>query len=133
MCQVWKKKVSINAFYFHVFLLTRTYFMFNFIEKLRQKPESSKTLIAFSFSFLFAGTIFLVWLTVVLPDIRQDQEIKDKVAKIEPSPFSTFFGNVANSFSALNDLASPKTGTTKLPIKNTALPWILFQWTYTLF
>lgn len=77
--------------------------MFELIEKLRQKPDSTKALVAFSVSLAFAGTIFLVWFTVVLPDIRQDNEIKEKMAKIEPSPFSTFFGNIANSFYALKD------------------------------
>lgn len=77
--------------------------MLNYIEKLRQKPEKTKTFIAFSASLFFAGTILLIWITVVFPDIRQDQAVKDRIASIEPSPFSAFFGNIANGFSGIKN------------------------------
>lgn len=75
--------------------------MFDLIHKLRQKNDRTKTFIAFSASLFFAGTIFLVWMTVVLPDVRQDKKVKDKIASIEPSPFSSFFNNIAQGFSGI--------------------------------
>lgn len=77
--------------------------MFEYLEKLRQKPEKTKNFIAFSASLFFAGCIFLMWLTVVFPDVRQDQATKDKIAAIEPSPFSALFGNIAKGFSEVQN------------------------------
>lgn len=74
-----------------------------FIEKLRQKPEKTKNFIAFSASLFFAGCIFLMWLTVVFPDVRQDKATKDKIARNEPSPFSALFGNIAKGFSGVQE------------------------------
>ena len=48
--------------------------MFNALEKLRQKPESVKKQIAFAVALSFAGIIFLVWLTVVYPDLRKENQ-----------------------------------------------------------
>lgn len=77
--------------------------MFEYLEKLRQKPEKTKTLIAFSTSLFFAGTILVVWLTVVFPDIKQDKAVRDRIASTEPSPFSIFFGNISDGFSGIKN------------------------------
>lgn len=75
--------------------------MFNYLEKLRQKPEHTKTLIAFSGSLFVAGCILLVWLTIVFPNILEDNKIRDKVLSNEPSPLSSFFENINSGFSSI--------------------------------
>ena len=80
--------------------------MFDYIEKLRQKPEHIKKQIAFLISLLFAGIIFIVWLTVIMPGFEQQKQIDDRVAKSEPSPFSTFIGMLSSGTSAMSDQVS---------------------------
>ena len=47
--------------------------MFDLIEKLRQKPNRTKKLIAFLGALLFVGIIFVIWLSVILPDFEHSQ------------------------------------------------------------
>lgn len=72
--------------------------MFETIEKLRDKPERSKKRIAFLVSFLFAGIIFVVWLSVIYPDLKRANSQQDVVSKYEPSPLSAFEDSLSNGF-----------------------------------
>ena len=53
--------------------------MFEFIEKLRKKSESTKKKIAFSVAFSLSGIIFVVWLSVIYSDFKQQQALDQKV------------------------------------------------------
>jgi hypothetical protein len=77
--------------------------MFNLIEKLRRKPEKTKKLIAFSTALSFTGIIFVVWLSVVFPDFRKSQQKEDTIAKLEPSPITTFGETIGTGFSAIGE------------------------------
>ncbi|KND47772.1 MAG: hypothetical protein AB201_02460 [Parcubacteria bacterium C7867-006] len=68
--------------------------MFDFIERLRQKSESSKKKIAFLTSFVLVGTIFAVWLSVIYPDFRFREKQKQTAASVEASPTTSFFENI---------------------------------------
>ncbi len=75
--------------------------MFDFIERLRQKPESSKKKIAFLTSFALVGLIFAVWLSVIYPDFRFREKQKQTAAAVETSPTSSFFENIKEGFSGI--------------------------------
>jgi len=57
--------------------------MFNFIEKLRQKPDKTKKKVAFLSALFLCGIIFVVWLSVIFPGFREDQAKKQAVQKLE--------------------------------------------------
>ena len=75
--------------------------MFDLIEKLRQKPDGTKRRIAFLAAFFLSGFIFVIWLSVVYPDFRQQQSQENKVESLNPSPFSGFFETISGGFSGI--------------------------------
>jgi len=77
--------------------------MFETIEKLREKPESSKKKIAFLTAFFVAGIIFVVWLSVVYPDLKMKNSKEKEVLKTEPSPLSAFEDTLSNGFLGLGE------------------------------
>ena len=77
--------------------------MFDFIEKLRQKPDRTKKQIAFLVSLLLAGIIFVIWLSVIYPDFSQTQAKETAVSKQEPSPLSNFSDTFSSGISAIGD------------------------------
>ena len=77
--------------------------MFEIIEKLRQKPDRTKKQIAFLVALLFAGIIFVIWLTVVYPSFKQDQKKVDAVSKLEPSPLKALGETFSTGASALGE------------------------------
>ena len=84
-------------------LFLKQYKMFQLIEKLRHKPNSTKKQIAFLVALSFAGIIFIVWLSVVYPDFRQSQEAEQRVADLTPSPISGFMASITTGFSAIGE------------------------------
>jgi len=75
--------------------------MFQYLEKLRQKPTHIRKRIAFFVTSIFFVMIVLVWgLTFNTPDKRASQEItKEKTI----SPFDTLketFGNISDDVSS---------------------------------
>ena len=77
--------------------------MFNFLEKLRAKPERVKKQMAFLISFLIVGIIFVVWLSVIYPDFRQNQLTEQKVKNFEPNPASSFSATFSSGISAIKE------------------------------
>ena len=68
--------------------------LFQYIEKLRGKPERVKKQIAFLFSFAVTGIIFVVWLSFIYPDFRHSQSAKDTTNTASPvSAFSDIFSS----------------------------------------
>ena len=72
--------------------------MFEYLEKLRQKPEGAKKRFAFLTAFTISGIIFVVWLSVIYPDLTEQKKRDDKVKNLESSPLSSFIENVSYGF-----------------------------------
>ncbi len=72
--------------------------MFEIIEKIRRKPESSKNKIAFLTSFTVSGFIFVIWLTVIYPDLSFVEKQKQVASAGEAGVFSSFVENVKQGF-----------------------------------
>lgn len=77
--------------------------MFQYIEKLRAKPDSTKKQVAFIVAFVISGIIFVIWLSVIYPHWKEDQENIEKVSKVEPSPLAGFVDNITNGFSGIKE------------------------------
>ena len=77
--------------------------MFDTIEKLRQKPDSTKKKIAFLISFSVVGIIFVIWLSVIYPDFRKKEIKESNIAKLEPSPISAFTGTLSSGVSVIGE------------------------------
>ncbi len=77
--------------------------MFSFIEKLRQKPDRTKKQIAFLTALFLAGLIFVVWLSVILPDFQRGQKREEAVSKLEPSPIEAFGETIGAGFSSIGE------------------------------
>jgi len=67
--------------------------MFEIIESLRRKPDSTKKRIAFLTSFFLSGTILIVWFTVIFPNFKKNLSEDKVVSKNEVSPISTLGDN----------------------------------------
>jgi cytoskeletal protein RodZ len=89
--------------------------MFEFLEKMRSKPEGTKKWFAFSVAFCFAGTILVVWLTVIMPDFSAQEKQKSAALASEPSPLATFGTTLSSGFSAIGDqIAGLKTAASSI-------------------
>jgi len=77
--------------------------MFNFLEKLRQKPDRVKKQIAFLIALFFSGLIFVIWLSVIYPDFKRRQQRTERVSNLEPSPIETFGETFKTGASAIGE------------------------------
>jgi hypothetical protein len=73
--------------------------VFELIEKLRGKPENVKKRIAFLSAFSLAGSIFVVWLSVIYPDFKDTEAKKENVAAVVESPTDSFSEALLGGFS----------------------------------
>ncbi len=76
--------------------------MFELIERLRQKPEHKKKQIAFLVSITFAGIIFAVWLSILLPSWKEDILREREVNNLEPSPASAMTETLGEGLSSIS-------------------------------
>ena len=86
--------------------------MFNWLENIRKAPKGKKRFIAFSVALLSTGALFVVWLSVWLPDFFHGQNIAQKNDQFE-SPkdnfgetFSQAWSGVTSSFGQLKNIIS---------------------------
>ncbi len=70
--------------------------MFRLIEKLRQKPDRVKKMIALGTAFVFSSSIFIVWLTVIYPDFRNSKEQVAAVSEISETPVNNITSALAD-------------------------------------
>lgn len=77
--------------------------MFELIEKLRKKPEHTKKRYAFLFAFFVSGIIFVVWLSIIVPDFMDQKSKEDKIASLEPSPFGAFWESFKTGTTAIGE------------------------------
>ncbi len=77
--------------------------MFDLIEKLRQKPESSKKKIAFLTSFSLAGLIFVIWLSVIYPDFSFKEKQKQVANSNNTGMFSSFMSNISEGIGGIKE------------------------------
>lgn len=60
--------------------------MFDIIERVRQKKDKEKKIIAFSVAFSICLVIFMFWIFTVLPDFKKQGEIDKKVKSASKVP-----------------------------------------------
>lgn len=77
--------------------------MFEFLDRLRQKPLRYRKYAALSVAALVAGVILVVWFTTVYPTILADHDRDARVAATQPSPLGALSANLANGYKALTD------------------------------
>ena len=77
--------------------------MFETIEKLRDKPESTKKKIAFLISLIVVLIIFVIWLSVIYPDFKKSKLRDESISKIEPSPVSAFTDSLSSGLSSISE------------------------------
>lgn len=70
--------------------------MFEYLEKVRQKDEKSKKRIAFYCALAFSLVLFLLWLTVSLPQIKSKKIERDAVSETTKSPVTNFMDALSN-------------------------------------
>jgi hypothetical protein len=75
--------------------------MFNWLENMRKKPLSKRRLTAFSVALSFTGLLFVVWLTVWLPDFNRKQDIAVKTASFN-TPKDNFFESISGVWSGIS-------------------------------
>lgn len=66
--------------------------MFKYIEKIRTKDDRIKKQIAFVIAFTFSSILFVLWLTVFLPQFEQSQEAESRAQAADEakSPVNNF-------------------------------------------
>ena len=77
--------------------------IFDFLDRIRKQTPRVKKQVAFLVSFSFCGIIFVVWLTVIYPNFRRDQQREAVAQSIEPSPISTFSQTFDTALSAIGE------------------------------
>lgn len=83
--------------------------MFEFIEKIRQKPEGLKKKVAFLASFFIAGLIFVIWLSVIYPNIMNNKKVDSLTEKRKEDPISSLANIISSGvYSVSNELGSLK-------------------------
>jgi len=78
--------------------------MFEFIENLRQKPNSTKKKIAFLTSFSVSAIIFVVWISVIYPDMKNENRVISTTSS--STPIETFTGFMSDGFSQMKEKLS---------------------------
>lgn len=78
--------------------------MFEYIEKLRGKPEATKKRIAFFGALVFSFFILVIWLSVVVPKVKNPEVVKEKPTT--PSPLSAIGDNISDGFSSIKEAFS---------------------------
>lgn len=77
--------------------------MFEIIERVRQKKDKEKKIIAFSVAFSICLVIFMFWVFTVLPDFKKQGEIDKKVQSASNGPSSNIAGFVSDNFNQVKD------------------------------
>lgn len=97
--------------------------MFEYIEKLRQKPEKTKKQVAFLIALSFSGLIFVIWLSVIFPEWREGERKEAKVVKSEPTPLSGFMANLSAGIDGMKEQFSElkDTVTSLAPMSTTSV------------
>ncbi|MFZ2523072.1 MAG: hypothetical protein WAW92_01665 [Minisyncoccia bacterium] len=70
--------------------------MFEYLDKVRKKDEKIKKRIAFYVALACAAFIFIIWLTVSVPQIKNEKRAQDAIASTTKSPLSNFMAIISN-------------------------------------
>jgi hypothetical protein len=83
--------------------------MFELLENLRRKPLSFRRRVALLTSFTFVSIIFVIWVSVIYPDFKKDQKLK-QAAQVEeaasnnaPTPVKSIGENLNQGFSGIGE------------------------------
>lgn len=77
--------------------------MFEYIEKLRNRPEKSKKRIAFLGAFSVTAVIIAVWATTLYPDFIDSENRQEAAASKGPSPVGSFLQSFSDGFGAIGE------------------------------
>ncbi len=77
--------------------------MFEIIERVRQKKDKEKKIIAFSVAFSVCLVIFTFWAFTVLPEFKKQEELEKKVQSAKNGPSANIAGFVADNFNQVKD------------------------------
>lgn len=76
--------------------------MFKYLDNLRKKPDYYKKRFSILVSFLVVSLIFVVWLSVIYPDVKNITKKKAEIRK-DPTPTNAILGNIFEGFRSLGD------------------------------
>ncbi len=62
--------------------------MFELLDRIREKSESTKRRIAFLLAFFLVGLVFVVWLSVIYPDFKKGADVINQSQSTENSTAS---------------------------------------------
>lgn len=77
--------------------------MFKYLDYLRKKPDIYKKTFAVMTSFFVVGVMFVIWLSVIYPDIKNVGQKKAKIEENNPTAISAFMANVFEGFSSIGE------------------------------
>lgn len=82
--------------------------MRNLLEKIRKQPEDKRKVIALGITIFITGTIFIVWLSVMVPQKFEEESVvkntEGKTKEVQgPSPISTLKQSVARAYDDIKD------------------------------
>ena len=75
--------------------------MFEIIEKVRQKKDREKKIIAFSIAFFICLLIFIFWFLSIYPSFKKQNQIEKKVERVSSGPTNNFKGIIKDNFSQI--------------------------------
>lgn len=84
--------------------------MFKYLDYLRKKPDIYKKTFAIMVSFFVVGVMFVVWLSVIYPDIKNIGQKKAKIKENNPTAISAFMANVFEGFGSIQESFGELTG-----------------------
>lgn len=80
--------------------------MFEYLDKLRRKKESTKHKIAISIAFIFSFTLFLLWLMIFLPDFEKKQAEENATQARFKSPSRNLIEMLSDSVMGVQETIS---------------------------
>ncbi len=75
--------------------------MFDFFENMRQKPLSRRRLVAFGLALSITGLLFVVWLSVWLPDFFYTQNVESKNNSSFESPKDNVLDSIGSAWQTM--------------------------------
>lgn len=76
---------------------------FDYLEKLRKKPENVRTRFALLFSGGFVGVIFVIWLVATFSVMKSESAPESKTASSLSAPLSALKDSFVKSLSGLKE------------------------------
>ncbi len=100
--------------------------MFEFLARLRGKPERERQMVALGISFGLTGAIFLIWISAFFTSIgstavivtKDDIQSEKNIVSESPSPFESLKESVAQVSASFKELKSLFQGSSSADLNN---------------